>query len=118
MRRFLIFVMIAVVGFSAGAAQKKPAAKQPAKPAAPKPGAAEVLVGALSKDTAGGKTVYTLTTASGDKMEVPEGPAKRMSINLGDFVGKDVAVTAKLSDDKKTIKDILAVVTKADYKKH
>lgn len=125
MKRILIVVMMMAVALSAGAATKKKTSTKPdapaapAKPAANKPVPAEVLTGKLTKEGEAAKAVYTLTTGTPvEKIELNYGMAKRMSINLDDFVGKDIAVTLRRSEDKSKITQILTVVTKADLKKH
>ncbi len=114
MRRLIIAMLIAVVGLTVEAKTK-----QAAKPAAAAKKGAEdsvVTIGQLTKDSGGGKDVFTLAKDGGEKIVVSESAAKRMSINLNDFVGKKVAIDGAC-DAKKGITSIRFVKTDADYKK-
>jgi hypothetical protein len=116
MRRLIIALLVAGVGFSAEAAPKKtgnkPAAAQPTRKKD-----SENFTGTLTKDTADGKTVYKLKPTAGDALDVSAAAAKKMSINLDDFVGKVIVITGKQDEKTKAISTIMAVKTEADFKK-
>ena len=118
MRRLIIALLIAVVGFSAEAGTKKGNTKQPGKQQAQptKKKESENFTGQLMKETADGKNVYTLKPSVGDAMVVSEASAKKMSINLDEFVGKVVVITGKIDEKTKSI-SIMALKTEADFKK-
>ena len=115
MRRFFIFALVIAVAISAGAAHKKSSA--PKAPASPAKKSGEVFRGALSKVTVKGKDDYSLKSDAGDKIELSYAAAKKMSINLDDFVGQRIVVTGQRDPKSKVVTTIVAVTTEEDYKK-
>ena len=119
MRTLLIALMITGVAFAAQAEKKKEAPKPAAAAPAKKPPRekGDLLTGALSKTEEGGKAVYTLEMGPSDKIELSEAMAKKMYINLDNYVGKRIAVSCFQDDATKKIKSLLWVKTEAEYKK-
>lgn len=120
MRRVVIALLAVAFAFTAGAAKKE--AKQDAPPAAagkakPKKDPAELIVGQLVKEKDGKEPYFVLPKEGGDKINVPVAAAKRMYVNLDDYVGKRVAISCNQDETTKAIKSIIWVKTEAEYKK-
>lgn len=111
MMRRLVMGLAAVAvafAFNAGAAEKK---------AKPKKDPAELIVGQMVKEKEGKEPYFILPKAGGEKVNVPLAHAKKMYINLDDYVGKRVAISCNQDETSGAIKSIYWVKTEAEYKK-